>query len=129
MPEAEIRLSKLHRREKALYALFLLESRSGGINFSKPDNAHALRKFDYRMQLIQLKYEMIYEGFGGNRANAPKICQSENRLPMLSLISSRFALSERCCAMRMIIWFSVISLETIRLQFRRSCVYATILNR
>lgn len=98
MPEAEIRLSKLHRREKALYALFLLESRSGGLNFSKPDNAHALRKFDYRMQLIQLKYEMIYEGFGGNRANAPKICQSENRLPMLSLIKQQIrSVGEMLC--------------------------------
>lgn len=98
LPEAEIRLSKLHRREKALYALFLLESRSGGINFSKPDNAHALRKFDYRMQLIQLKYEMIYEGFGGNRANAPKICQSENRLPMLSLIKQQIrSVGEMLC--------------------------------
>jgi len=33
LPEAEIKLSKLHRREKALYALFLLESGSGGIKF------------------------------------------------------------------------------------------------
>lgn len=43
LPEAEIKLSKLHRREKALYALFLLESGSGGINFSKPENAKALK--------------------------------------------------------------------------------------
>ena len=72
LPEAEIKLSKLHRREKALYALFLLESGSGGINFSKPENAKALKKFDHRMQLIQLKYEMIYEGFGGDKSRAPK---------------------------------------------------------
>ena len=81
LPEAETKLSKLHRREKALYALFLLESGSGGINFSKPENAKALKRFDHRMQLIQLKYEMIYEGFGGDKSRAPKIYLSENRLP------------------------------------------------
>lgn len=86
LPEVDIKLSKLHRREKALYALFLLESGRGGINFSKPKNAKALKKFDDRMQFIQLKYEMIYEGFGGDRSRAPKICLPENRLPMLSLI-------------------------------------------
>lgn len=89
LPEAEIKLSKLHRREKALYALFLLESGSGGINFRKPDTAKALKKFDRRMQLIQLKYEMIYEGFGGDRSRAPKIYLPENRLPMLSLIKQQ----------------------------------------
>ena len=89
LPEAEIKLSKLHRREKALYALFLLESGSGGINFSKPENAKTLKRFDHRMQLIQLKYEMIYEGFGGDKSRAPKIYLSENRLPMLSLIKQQ----------------------------------------
>ena len=89
LPEAEIKLSKLHRREKALYALFLLESGSGGINFSKPENVKALKRFDHRMQLIQLKYEMIYEGFGGDKSRAPKIYLSENRLPMLSLIKQQ----------------------------------------
>lgn len=41
------------------------------------------------MQLIQLKYEMIYEGFGGDKSRAPKIYLSENRLPMLSLIKQQ----------------------------------------
>ena len=61
----------------------------GGINFSKPENAKALKRFDHRMQLIQLKYEMIYEGFGGDKFRAPKIYLSENRLPMLSLIKQQ----------------------------------------
>lgn len=41
------------------------------------------------MQLIQLKYEMIYEGFGGDKSRAPKIYLPENRLPMLSLIKQQ----------------------------------------
>ena len=41
------------------------------------------------MQLIQLKYEMIYEGFGGDKSRAPKIYLSENRLPILSLIKQQ----------------------------------------
>ena len=34
-PEADVMLEKVHRREKALYALFLMESASGGINFNQ----------------------------------------------------------------------------------------------
>ena len=49
-PEAEIKLEKLHRREKALYALFLLETRSGGINFSKPDTPRQLEKYEVSVQ-------------------------------------------------------------------------------
>ena len=39
LPEADSKISGLHRREKALYALFLLESSSGGINFNKPNGS------------------------------------------------------------------------------------------
>ena len=34
--EADLKIEKLHRREMALYALFMLESASGGVIFSKP---------------------------------------------------------------------------------------------
>ena len=90
LPEIECKLSKLHRREKALYALFLLESSCGGINFSKPETTKALVRFNRRMEIIQTKYEIIYEAFGGSKSNAPKIFLPENRLPMLSLIKQQF---------------------------------------
>lgn len=90
LPEAETKINKLHRREKALYALFLLESLSGGINFCKPAEALQLEKYNHRMVKLQRKYEIIYENFGGERSNAPLICLSKNRLPMISLIKKQF---------------------------------------
>ena len=86
LPEADSKISGLHRREKALYALFLLESSSGGINFNKPSSAKSLDKYNHRMNAIQRKYEIIYENFGGDRSKAPLIELPENRLPMISLI-------------------------------------------
>lgn len=86
LPEADSKIFGLHRREKALYALFLLESSSGGINFNKPTGLKSLEKYNRRMSTIQRKYEIIYENFGGERSKAPQIEYPENRLPMISLI-------------------------------------------
>ena len=44
-PEADAQIEKLHRREKALYTLFLLESASGGINFVKPETPRQFAKY------------------------------------------------------------------------------------
>lgn len=62
------------------------------------------------MQLIQLKYEMIYEGFGGDKSRAPKIYLSENRLPMLSLIKQQIRQIGELLAMPMTTWFNEIFL-------------------
>jgi len=90
LPEADNKITGLHRREKALYALFLLESSSGGINFNKPNGLRSLDKYNHRMAAIQRKYEILYENFGGERSKAPQIELSENRLPMISLIKRQF---------------------------------------
>ena len=90
LPEADNKIIGLHRREKALYALFLLESSSGGINFTKPNGLRSLDKYNHRMAAIQRKYEILYENFGGERSKAPQIELSENRLPMISLIKRQF---------------------------------------
>lgn len=88
-PEADIKLEKLHRREKALYALFLLESASGGINFSKPTTPRQLAKYEKRMVAVQEKYKLIYKKFGGEPKNAPNLTISEIRLPMIALIKKQ----------------------------------------
>ncbi len=88
-PEAEIKLEKLHRREKALYALFLLETRSGGINFSKPDTPRQLEKYERRISAVQEKYKMIYKKFGGDPQKAPNLAIPEIRLPMIALIKKQ----------------------------------------
>lgn len=85
-PEADARMEKIHRREKALYALFLLESRSGGINFNKPKSAKQLERYTKRMAAIQKKYRMIYRMFGGEEEKAPNLEIPEIRLPMISLL-------------------------------------------
>lgn len=90
LPEADSKINGLHRREKALYALFLLESSSGGINFNKPNGIKSLDKYNHRMAVIQRKYEILYENFGGERSKAPQIELPENRLPMISLIKRQF---------------------------------------
>lgn len=90
LPEADTKISGLHRKEKALYALFLIESSSGGINFNKPNGVKSLEKFNRRMAAIQRKYEILYENFGGEREKAPQIELPKNRLPMISHIKRQF---------------------------------------
>lgn len=88
-PEADVVLEKLHRREKALYALFVLESASGGINFVKPSTPSQYAKYKKRMDSIQTKYRLIYKEFGGDPQKAPDISISEIRLPMIALIKKQ----------------------------------------
>ena len=85
-PEADIQLSRVHRREKALYALFLLESAHGGINFNKPQSAKHLERYERHMKAVKRKYQIIYKMFGGDVDKAPNIEVSEIRLPMISLL-------------------------------------------
>lgn len=84
--EADLKIEKLHRREKALYALFMLESASGGVNFSKPTTPNELARYTRRMTAVQEKYRLIYKKFGGEPQKAPDISKSEIRLPMIALI-------------------------------------------
>lgn len=85
-PEADVVIDKIHRREKALYALVLLESASGGINFSKPSSAKQLQRYQHRMEAIQKKYRIIYRMFGGEESEAPNLESPAIRNPMLSLL-------------------------------------------
>lgn len=86
-PEADVKLEKIHRREKALYALFLLESVSGGINFNKPSNVKQLEKYEKRMNSISKKYQVIYKKFGGEKA--PNILDYSIRAPMIALLKKQ----------------------------------------
>lgn len=90
-PEADVKIEKLHRREKALYALFLVESPSGGINFTKPETAKQFERYERRMKALQAKYNLIYEKFGGEKEKAPRLDIAETRLPMISLIKRQIS--------------------------------------
>lgn len=84
--EADVKLDMIHRREKALYALFLMESESGGINFSPATSTKHLERYNRRMKAITRKYKMIYRMFGGDESKAPNIESPEIRMPMISLL-------------------------------------------
>ncbi len=87
-PEADKKLD-VHRREKALYALFLLESPNGGINFTKPEGARFLERYNRHMEQLMRKYRIIYGKFGGDPAKAPNICDYSTRGPMLAMIKKK----------------------------------------
>lgn len=97
-PEVDLKLEKLHRREKALYTLFLSETAHGGINFNKPGNIGNQERYLQRIRSIQKKYNLIYEKFGGDRLKAPQLEKPEIRLPMMSLIKRQvLQLGDRLC--------------------------------
>ena len=96
-PEIDVVLRSLHRKEKAFYTLFIYEAYStaiknedgtiiqnGGINFNPPIISKQLGAYNKRMDLLQKKYNKIYEAFGGDAKTAPDITNSDIRLPMIS---------------------------------------------
>ena len=98
-PEIDLSLTGLHRKEKALYTLFVYEAlnnairdedgtikSNGGINFTAPTSSKLMTKFNKRMELLQRKYAKIYGAFGGDENKAPDITKSEIRLPMFAVI-------------------------------------------
>ena len=90
LPELNETLSSLHRKEKAMYLLFLIEMGNGGINFSLPQTAQQLDKYNKRMALLQAKYDIIYSNIGGAGSKAPDITNEKIRRPMLSCIKKAF---------------------------------------
>jgi hypothetical protein len=84
LPEINTPLDGLHRKEKALYTLFIAESKNGGINFTPPESPRAMQNYTQRMKILQKKYSRIYKAFGGDKDKAPDITQPEIRLPMIS---------------------------------------------
>ncbi|MCF0185350.1 MAG: hypothetical protein HUJ98_02545 [Bacteroidaceae bacterium] len=85
-PDIDSRLSKLHRREKALYLLLLIETTNGGVCFNQPTTTKQLDAYQRRMKSIQTKYDTIYGILGGDNHKAPDLSQAELRRPMLSLL-------------------------------------------
>ena len=91
MPDIDMKLTKLHRREKALYLLLLIVSKEGGINFNLPQNAKQAQIYEKRMRLFQNRYKVIYELFGVERGGAPDLTQAEIRRPIISCLRRSLA--------------------------------------
>ncbi len=85
----EMNLEGIHRREKALYALVLLESANGGVNFNKPISDKQEELYNKRIHSLQNKYRIIYKKFGGDENKAPNIMLPEIRLPMIALLKKQ----------------------------------------
>lgn len=85
-PEIDLSLSGLHRKEKALYTLFVLEAHKGSINFSLPKTVRHVPKYNRRMEVLQQKYALIYAAFGGDPNKVPDITNPTIRLPMIARI-------------------------------------------
>lgn len=90
-PEADAVLENVHRKEKALYALFLMESASGGVNFNKPKpgTPKLMERYERNMNRLMRKYSIIYHKFGGDIDKTPDIRAYEKRAPMMSLLKKQ----------------------------------------
>lgn len=86
LPEADACIEKIHRREKVLYALMLIESARGGVNFNRAKAGESDDLHTRRMDTIQAKYRALYALMGGDEEGAPNITVPEIRLPMMSLL-------------------------------------------
>jgi hypothetical protein len=86
MPEIDVRLEGLHRKEKSLYVLFLAESKNGGVCLTKPKYSKQMKSFEEKMKTLQRKFNYIYGMFGGESGIPPDLSMSEIRNPMISCI-------------------------------------------
>lgn len=86
LTDADVVVKGLSRSEKALYTLVLMESPSGGINFTPPasDVPRIVERYNRRMMRVQEKYAKIYHLYGGDAEQAPDLSNPKKRLPMLS---------------------------------------------
>ena len=86
LPDIYSSLSGLHRKEKAFYALLLVESENGGVCFTQPKTKEEVFLYEKNMQIIQKKYSYIYSMLGGESEKAPKIENSSIRMPIMACI-------------------------------------------
>ena len=77
---------KVSRSEKALYALILVESITGGMNLNAPTLAKQLPLHQKKMDKLFNKYKKIYHYFGGEIDQTPDILDYTIRNPKLAKI-------------------------------------------
>lgn len=78
---------KVSRSEKALYALILAESITGGLNLNRPRTARQKQMHNEKIEKLIKKYGKIYERFGGDSENVPNLMDSTIRNPKISKIN------------------------------------------
>lgn len=90
LPDLDIDLKGIFRKERALYTLLLLESPYGGINLSRPKSAKQRASYEVRVKDIMNKYRRLYGMFNGDKAATPMIDNPRILRPMISNISRTF---------------------------------------
>lgn len=75
----------MHRRERALYTLFLCAGRHG-INFNRPRSTTELERYYNQMVKIQAQYKTIYGMFTGDSDSTPNLYDSRIRGPIIACI-------------------------------------------
>lgn len=78
---------KISRSEKALYALILVESITGGMNLNAPTSSKQLSLHNKKMEKLFQKYKRIYHYFGGDDDQTPDILDYTIRNPKISKIN------------------------------------------
>lgn len=86
LPELSVEISGLHRRDKALYILLLIESDNGGLDFQLPKTAKEKIIYDDKIKSIQRKYNLIYQALNGDKTCVPRLEDPEIRRPIISNI-------------------------------------------
>ena len=86
MLDLSLDIKGMHRRDKALYVLLLIESENGGIDFSFPKSINQKHTYESRMREIQRKYEILYHAFNGSKDKVPHLDEPEIRRPIISNI-------------------------------------------
>lgn len=74
----------VHRAEKALYTLFLIESLTGGVRMSMPECGN-YKNHKRNLEKVQKKFEIIYKWFGGGD-NIPDITSEDIYRPKIARI-------------------------------------------
>jgi len=78
---------KVSRSEKALYALVLAESITGGLNLNRPITAKQKKIHEEKIAKLMKKYGKIYHFFGGEVDNVPNLMDPTIRNPKISKIN------------------------------------------
>lgn len=84
-PDVDAKVTGLHRRERALYAL-LLCCGAQGLNFNQPISRNDLDRYKERIAKIQARYKTIYSMFGGDGGAAPDLGKPTTRRPIVACL-------------------------------------------
>ena len=82
---------KVSRSEKALYALILAETLTGGMNLNAPVSAKQMKLHEEKQKKLMAKYARIYHYYGGEAESVPNILDYTIRNPKISKINKAIA--------------------------------------